>query len=72
MLVTLRPAFKHDRTSYSALEEMIPLANLGALDYTEREKKEKEEKRGEGPPRGEHRCHSNHKPFVQCLKKRPE
>ena len=40
--------------------KLIPLANPEAPDDKEREKQEREEKPGEGPPRGGHRCHSNH------------
>jgi len=47
---------------------MIPLANAEEHDDKEREKQAKEEHTGEGPPRGEQRCHSNHKQSVQCLK----
>ena len=55
--------------SYAAL---IPLANAGKPDDKEREKQAKEEQTGEGPPRGEDRCHSNHRQSVQSLKKLPE
>jgi hypothetical protein len=51
---------------------VIPLANPYEPDDKEREKKKREEKTGEGARRGEHRCHSKHKLFVQSLKKRPE
>jgi len=50
----------------------IPLANAEEPDDKEREKQAKEEHTGEGPPRGEQRCHSNHKQSVQCLKTPPE
>ncbi len=35
MLVTLRPAFKYDRTSYSALEETTMRKNQGTAVLTE-------------------------------------
>jgi len=50
----------------------IPLANAEKSDDKERERQAKEEHTGEGPPRGEDRCHSNHKQSVQSLKKPPE
>jgi len=52
--------------------KLIPLANAEKPDDKEREKQAKEEHTGEGPPRGEQRCHSNHKQSVQSLKKPPE
>ncbi len=36
---------------------VIPLANAEKPDDKEREKQAKEEQTGEGPPRGEDRCH---------------
>jgi hypothetical protein len=55
--------------SIEASPKVILLANLGALDYTDRKKKEEDQRTGEGAPRGEHPCHSNHKRSVQSLKK---
>jgi hypothetical protein len=57
---------------YGSYAGLIPLANAEEPDDKEREKQAKEEQTGEGPPRGEQRCHSNHKQSVQSLKKPPE
>jgi hypothetical protein len=57
---------------YGSSAISIPLANPQAPDDKEREKKKREETTGEGPSRGERRCHSKHKQSVQCLKKLPE
>jgi hypothetical protein len=66
---TIYPYMSSKRT---VSPKVIPLANLEGIDYTEREKGEKEETTSEGQRRGKHPCHSKYKLSVQFHKKPSE